>query len=139
MVDSLWGQGDIDVTSDQTNAVYGGPDNYSVVRVDATGFTPDAQADFNNLTGYGILLIRGDARFQGNLDWYGLVIIDGTADFFGGGGGKNIYGAALIENAVTLGGTVEVYYDSCEVKKAGSGNSVDILRWRDRDLTGTLN
>ena len=139
MVNSLWSQGDIDITSDQTNAVFGSADNYSVVRVDATAMAPDNEVDFNNLTGYGILLIRGDARFQGNLDWYGIILIDGDAYFGGGAGGKNIYGAVLIEGDVTMQGTVEIYYDSCEVRKAGSGNSVDILRWRDRDAAGTLN
>ncbi|MDP6395420.1 MAG: pilus assembly PilX N-terminal domain-containing protein [Desulfobacterales bacterium] len=134
MIDGLKGDADLIVTSDQTNYVIGSSSDYEIAYINADALSPDQEIDFNNLTGYGLLLIDGNARFQGSLDWWGIILISGDVDFGGGGGGKNIYGAVLVGSYANMGGTVEIYYDTCEIKNALSGGSITSLRWRDRGL-----
>ena len=111
----------------------GSASDYRVVYIDATVLTPDAQFDFQNLTGYGILAIRGDVYFSGNLNWHGLIIASGQTDFYGGGADvKNIYGAVLSNTTATLQGKVNVKYDSCEIDKANQGMTPVISIWNEK-------
>jgi hypothetical protein len=111
----------------------GSASDYRVVYIDATVLTPDQQFDFQNLTGYGILAIKGDVYFSGNLSWHGLIIASGQTDFFGGGSDeKNIYGAVLSNTTATLQGKVNVKYDSCEINKANESMTPVTSIWKEK-------
>jgi hypothetical protein len=63
------------------------------------------------VTGYGILVVRGNVQFNGNLNFYGLVIIDGfnTTVSFGAAGTPGVVGGLIVAGnagaSVTLKGT----------------------------------
>jgi Tfp pilus assembly protein PilX len=114
------------------NFTVGSASNYEIVFCDATQLS-DSMLDFNNITGYGTLAIRGNADFGGNINWNGLIICDGSIEM-SGGGSKEIYGALLSEDIVQLSGNISVFYDSCELKKAKGGFLYSTFRWKDKKL-----
>ena len=136
MIKDLMGDADREIFSDKTNYSIGSENNYETVYINTATFNPDSQVDFNNLTGYGTLLIEGDVEFKAKLKWYGVILVSGTVDFVGSGPSddKNVYGAVLADSLADMHGNAIIKYDSCEIKNALSKGSVTSLRWRDRDL-----
>ncbi len=63
------------------------------------------------VVGYGILVVRGNVQFNGNLNFYGLVIVDGfnTTVSFGASGTPGVVGGLIVAGnagaSVTLKGT----------------------------------
>ncbi len=83
----------------------------------------------SNPTGAGVLIIDGDVRIDGGLNFYGLILVRGSVTFSGGGSsGTNINGAILsgedITNGTassdTVGGNVKLQYDLCALKNTAS-------------------
>jgi hypothetical protein len=70
--------------------------------------------------GAGILIVDGDLKITGGFQWYGLVIVRGEIVFAGGGGGKMVTGAVIVEKDLRTGTT------SNEIELTISG-TVDIL------------
>jgi hypothetical protein len=134
-VNSMMGEADIILTADQNNGVYGSPTNYVVVYSDTSNPYNVGGLKLNNVTGYGILIVKGDLTLGGGFRWYGLVIATGTMVFNGGGQGINISGETLAEQTVDINGGVEVYYNSCEVQKAVNGTAMRVILWRDVNLS----
>ena len=124
------------VTEDKNNFTIGSPTDYRVVYIDATVLSPDQQVDFHNLVGYGILVVKGDVYFSGNLSWHGLIIATGQTDFYGGGADdKNVTGAVLSNTTATLQGKVSVKYDSCEINKANESMTPVTIIWSEPGMT----
>lgn len=79
----------------------------------------------NGMSGYGILIVTGDADINGNWDWDGIVLIGGAIT---GNGNNNIRGALLVGLNAKLGlipnqsdlsnGTKLVEYNSCNIGSA---------------------
>jgi hypothetical protein len=84
----------------------------------------------NNVTGYGILLVEGDLTLAGNFTWEGLVLVTGTLTVSGGGGSKNVLGAILANQTVTINGGIDIRYDSCLIDKAFNATGTRVLSWR---------
>lgn len=121
------------LTADGTNLLIGSPSDYRIVYSDATVLTPDQELDLQNLTGYGILVVKGDVYFSGNLNWHGLIIASGNTSFYGGGANeKNVYGAVLSNTTATLQGKVNITYDSCEINKANETMTPVVLIWKEK-------
>jgi Tfp pilus assembly protein PilX len=118
------------------NHTVGSANNYEIIYCDTSVLESpaDDKLDINNLTGYGTLVVKGDVSFSGLLNWFGLIICSGNADFTGGAGGKNIFGAVMANSTATMQGTVNIDYDSCEVDKARNDFSYSLARWRDVGL-----
>ncbi|MEE9604902.1 MAG: hypothetical protein V3V70_04945 [Candidatus Scalindua sp.] len=125
----------VTLTGDQTNYTIGSSSNYEVVYCDATILSPDAELDLTTqgLGGYGTLVVEGDLSFTGNIIWHGLIIASGSITF-SGGGTKEIYGAVMGTDVVDLVGTVEIYYNSCEIEKANGSYRYSAFRWKDKKL-----
>lgn len=131
-VNALKAQAQVTVTADKTNYTVGTPTDYKIVYCDATALSPDQEIDFQNLTGYGILVVKGDLYFSGNLAWHGLIIASGNTSFYGGGAdAKNVYGAVFSQTTATLQGKVNIQYDSCEIDKALAYASPVIIKWKE--------
>jgi hypothetical protein len=133
IVNELESTATVTVTGDQTNYSVGSSSNYEVVYCDATNLHPDNELDLNNLTGYGTLVVRGDLNLAGNINWNGTIIASGDVSF-SGGGNKEIYGAVLAAGDVNIMGTVDIYYDSCEIDNAKGSYRYDTFRWEDKKL-----
>ncbi len=78
-------------------------------------------------------MVEGDLSFTGNIIWHGLIIASGSITF-SGGGTKEIYGAVMGGNVADLVGTVEIYYNSCEIEKANGSYRYSAFRWKDKKL-----
>jgi Tfp pilus assembly protein PilX len=133
-VDALKGSATTTLTADQSGGTYGSSSNYVTVYSDAT-LQADGELRLNNVTGYGILLVKGDLQMAGNFDWNGLIFVTGVITTSGGGSNaKNIQGL-IFAGASALGdtvinGSVTVGYDSCKVKQALAGQPLKVVNWK---------
>jgi Tfp pilus assembly protein PilX len=123
------------LTDDVTNGTYGSSSNFVTVYADAIGTQADDALKLNNVTGYGILLVKGDLELAGNITWNGLIIATGRITTTGGGNdSKNILGQVYAgkndigDSAVT--GTVTVGYHSCNLKNALASQPLKVVNWK---------
>jgi Tfp pilus assembly protein PilX len=123
------------LTDDVTNATYGSSSNFVTVYADAIGTQADDALKLNNVTGYGILLVKGDLELAGNITWNGLIIATGRITTTGGGkDSKNILGQIYAgkndigDSAVT--GSVTVGYHSCNLKNALASQPLKVVNWK---------
>jgi hypothetical protein len=70
--------------------------------------------DAQHLAGYGILMIDGNARFGGSVDWHGLIFVKGDCQFEGTGA-KEIFGGFLGGGRVLLDGSPAFHHDCREM------------------------
>jgi Tfp pilus assembly protein PilX len=125
------------LTEDQNNATFGSASNYQTVYS-----WPDDPAHFNNqglklqnVTGYGVLLVKGDLELGGGFQWNGIILVTGSVTLNGGGGNPiNIYGQIFSGTStltdVTINGSNTIGYDSCKVKKAMAGSPLKVVNWK---------
>jgi Tfp pilus assembly protein PilX len=124
------------LTDDQNGATYGSATSYQTVYS-----WPDDPAHFNNqglklqnVTGYGVLLVKGDLTLGGGFQWNGIIIVTGSVTLNGGGGGINIQGLVLTGTStltdVTINGGNVIGYDSCKAKKAMAGSPLKVMNWK---------
>jgi Tfp pilus assembly protein PilX len=123
------------LTTDQTGTTYGNSTSYVTVYADAEGTQADHELRLNNVTGYGILLVKGDLQIAGNFNWNGVIIVTGIVSSSGGGStSKNIQGQIMIGGSSlgdsAISGSVTIGYDSCNVKKAFSDHPLTVLNWK---------
>jgi Tfp pilus assembly protein PilX len=138
-VDSLKGAATVTLTADVSAAgngttSYGSSTNYVTVYSDATQ-QDDGELRLNNVTGYGILLVKGNLQLAGNIDWHGIIIATGVVTASGGGSNsKNIqgqvYSGASSLGDTTVSGSVTIGYNSCEVKKSLSSQPLKVVNWK---------
>src|SRR5918994_5365870 len=80
------------LTADTGSATFGSSSNYVTVYSDATQ-QGDGELRLNNVTGHGILAVKGDLQLSGNINWNGLILVTGIIRSSGGGSNsKNIMG-----------------------------------------------
>lgn len=137
-VDALKGSATVTLTQDNasgsgTNS-YGSASNYVTVYSDAT-LQADGELMLNNATGYGILLVKGNLKLAGNIDWHGIIIATGVVTTSGGGSNnKNIQGQVYSGSSAlgdtTVNGGVNISYNSCEVKKSLSTQPLQVVNWK---------
>jgi Tfp pilus assembly protein PilX len=119
------------ITSDQTGTVYGSSSNFVTVYCNADAFHPTG-VKLSNVTGYGILLIRGDLALAANFNWNGLVLVTGDVVFSGGGAVVyNIQGAVLAGGTADVNGSVDIEYDSCMINDSLDDSSPSVISWKD--------
>lgn len=98
----------------------------------------------NGSAGAGILLVNGDLTITGGFEWTGLVIVRGEAVFKGGGGGKRVLGALVVEKdlgalddvlatqTLRTTGTVDVIFSRETLKSVARVLAAyTILNWRE--------
>ena len=123
------------LTDDQSGATYGSSSSYVTVYADADATQADHELKLNNVTGYGVLVVKGDLQMAGNLNWNGIIIVTGILKSTGGGSnGKNIQGqvysgtSALGDTAIS--GNIDITYNSCEVKKSLANQPLKVVNWK---------
>lgn len=134
-VDSLKGGASHTLTADSSNSTFGSPSNFVTVYADAIGTQADGELRLNNVTGYGILLVKGDLALAGNINWNGIIIATGAVTSSGGGANaKNIlgqmYAGITSLGDTTISGSVNIGYQSCNVKKALSSQPLKVVSWK---------
>jgi len=123
------------LTDDVTNADYGSSSNFVTVYADAIGTQADGELKLNNVTGYGVLLVKGDLELAGNITWNGLIIVTGKIKTTGGGkNSKNILGQIFAgKNDIgdsDISGSVTVGYHSCNIKNALASQPLKVVNWK---------
>lgn len=102
-----------------------------------------------NVTGYGILVVRGTYSPSGTVGWNGMVLVIGQGNVQGSGGGNNSYNGAvfvaktrnpggnLLNNLGTPifnwsgGGGNGIFYNSCSIANSSSNLTYRVLSFRD--------
>jgi Tfp pilus assembly protein PilX len=120
--------------SGNATTTYGSATNYATVYSDATQ-QADGELRLNNVTGYGILVVKGNLQLAGNIDWHGIIIATGVVTASGGGSNsKNIQGQLYSGTSslgdTTVSGSVTIGYNSCDVKKALSSQPLKVVNWK---------
>ena len=120
---------------------WGSSSNPVIVYCNAPDDTSFAVKFSGAVTGYGILVVRGNVQFTGNLNFYGLVVVDGfnTMVSFGAAGTPGIVGGVVVAGnagaSVTLkgsGGNAKVVYSPgalARAKNIGKLRYYSILDW----------
>jgi hypothetical protein len=134
-IDGLKGAATVTLTADQSEGSYGSSSSYVTVYSDATQ-QADGELRLNNVTGYGILLVKGNLQLAGNINWNGIIIATGVITTSGGGSNaKNIQGQIYSGSSAlgdtTVSGSVTIGYDSCQVKKALSSAPLKVVNWKE--------
>ncbi len=111
----------------------------------------DGSFDLGPNTGYGLLVVTGNFRYQGNSGWKGIILVvgDGTTTFLGNGGGsgefdgtvfvantRNLSGVQLgsfgaVNFDITGGGGNGIYFNSCWIKQAQRPPTYKVLSFRE--------
>jgi Tfp pilus assembly protein PilX len=133
-IDALKGSATTTLTADQSGVTYGSSSNYVTVYADATQ-QADGELRLNNVTGYGILLVKGNLQMAGNLNWNGLIFVTGVITTSGGGSDKKNIQGLIFAGASALGdtvinGSIGIGYDSCKVKQALAGQPWKVVSWK---------
>src|SRR5919109_435915 len=123
------------LTADAENTTYGSSTNFVTVYADAIGTQADDELRLNNVTGYGILIVKGDLQLAGNITWNGVIIVTGNVVTTGGGNdSKNIQGQIYAGKSdlgdSNVSGTVTVGYNSCNVKNALAAQPLKVVNWK---------
>jgi len=126
------------LTADQSNGTYGSSANYTTVYS-----WPDDPSNYNNqglslnnVTGYGILMVKGDLALGGGFNWNGIILATGSITLNGGAGSNainiagQVYSGTSTLTDVTVNGSNTINYDSCKAKKAWSSGPVRVVNWK---------
>jgi len=115
----------------------------------------DGSFDLGPNTGYGLLVVTGNFRYQGNSGWKGIILVigDGTTTFVGNGGGNGSFDGAIfvastrdssgnqlpnfgtVNFDITGGGGNGIYYNSCWIKQANQPPTYKVLSFKERQYT----
>jgi Tfp pilus assembly protein PilX len=134
-IDQLRTSATVTLTNDVSGGTYGSATNFVTVFADAVGTQADHELRLNNVTGHGILLVKGDLQLAGNIEWHGLIFVTGVISASGGGSdSKNIQGL-VFTGASSLGdtdisGSVTIGYNSCDVKLSMAGQPFQVTSWK---------
>ena len=91
-------------------------------------------------SGAGILLVDGNLEISGAFEWKGLMIVRGGVKFVGGGGGKRLIGALIVQSALEedvttdldMRGTIDILFSQAAVTKVmAKFASYTVLNWRE--------
>ncbi len=123
------------LTEDKNSGTYGSTNNYVTVYSDTNDPLNNQGLKLQNVTGYGILLVKGDLVLGGGFTWNGLIYATGSVTLNGGGGaGINVYGQIYSGTSsvtdVTINGGNTLGYDSCKIKKALSSQAFKVVSWK---------
>lgn len=130
-IDSLKNSATEIITEDEDYQTYGSAADYEVCYSDT--WTP---YNFNglkltNVTGYGILVVKGDLWISDRFNWNGVIVVTGVINMTAGHTGININGAVLAGRGMILDRNITVAYNSCINNNAFAAQSLSILNWKE--------
>jgi Tfp pilus assembly protein PilX len=133
-IDGLMANATTTLTEDQNGGTYGSATNYVTVYSDTNNPPNNQGLKLQNVTGYGILLVKGDLTLGGGFQWNGLIFSTGSVTLNGGGSNINIQGLVFTGTStltdVTINGGNVIGYDSCKVKKSFAASPLKVVNWK---------
>ena len=135
IIDSFKASATTVLTDDQNGATHGSSTGYVTVYADTDDPPNNQGLKLQNVTGYGILLVKGDLTLGGGFNWNGIIYATGSVTLNGGGGaGINVHGQIYAGTStvtdVTLNGSNTLGYDSCAIKKALATQAFKVVSWK---------
>jgi Tfp pilus assembly protein PilX len=129
---------------------YGTVDNPVTVVVDSANNGATGNLSLSgNITGYGILVVRGVYSPGGTVGWNGIVLVIGQGDIEGSGGGNNSYNGGVFlaktrdasGNLLSTlgtptfnwsgGGGNGIFYNSCSINNANNNQTFQMLSFHE--------
>ena len=86
--------------------------------------------NLSQVTGYGILLVKGNAQIAAPFQWEGLVVVSGQVTFSGGLGSSTLNGALYADRVQVLHDDVSITLDTCPIAATLRTLPVQALNWR---------
>jgi hypothetical protein len=83
----------------------------------------------SQVTGYGILLVKGNLQIAAPFQWEGLIMVSGQATFNGGLGSSILNGALYADRVQVLNNDVSVTLDTCPIAATLRTLPVQVLTW----------
>ncbi len=84
----------------------------------------------SQVTGYGILLVKGNVKIVAPFQWEGLIIVSGQVTFTGGLGSSILNGAFYADRVKVLHNDVSIILDTCPIAATLRTLPVQVLTWR---------
>jgi hypothetical protein len=84
----------------------------------------------SQVTGYGILLVKGNVQISAPFQWAGLIVVSGQATFAGGLGSSTLNGALYADRVQVLNDNVNITLDTCPMAATLRTLPVQVLTWR---------
>ena len=84
----------------------------------------------SQVTGYGILLVKGNVQIAAPFQWEGLIVVSGQATFTGGLGSSILNGALYADRVQVLHDNVSITLDTCPIAATLRTLPVQVLTWR---------
>jgi hypothetical protein len=119
-------KGSTKVTSELIGVNLGTPTSPTVHFAEPSGGTLTVSL----VTGYGILLVKGDVQIAAPFQWEGLILVSGQATFTGGLGSSIINGVLYADRVQVLNNDVSITLDTCPIAATLRTLPVQVLTWR---------
>lgn len=135
MINALKSAASITITADTNGATYGSSTDYKVVYSNTSSPVNVNGLKLSNVTGNGILLVDGDLELAGGFNWNGMILVTGAVKLNGGGndpvnvGGQILSGTSTVTD-ISVNGSNNIGYNSCNVKKATASAPLTVLNWK---------
>jgi hypothetical protein len=84
----------------------------------------------SQVTGYGILLVKGNVQIVAPFLWEGLIVVSGQATFTGGLGSSILNGVLYADRVQVLNNDVSISLDTCPIAATLRTLPVQVLTWR---------
>ncbi len=84
----------------------------------------------SQVTGFGILLVKGNVQIAAPFQWEGLVVVSGQVTFAGGLGSSTLNGALYADRVQVLHDDVSITLDTCPIAATLRTLPVRVLSWR---------
>ena len=84
----------------------------------------------SQVTGFGILLIKGNAQIAAPFQWEGLIVVSGQITFSGGLGSSVLNGALYADRIQVLQDDVSITLNTCPIAKTLRTLPLQVLTWR---------
>lgn len=84
----------------------------------------------SQVTGYGILLVKGNVQIAAPFQWEGLILVSGQVTFSGGIGSSRLNGALYADRIHVLNNNVSLTLDTCPISVTLRTLPVHVLNWR---------
>ena len=84
----------------------------------------------SQVTGYGVLLVKGNVQIVAPFQWEGLILVSGQVTFSGGLGSSTLNGALYADRVQVLHDNVNITLDTCPIAATLRTLPVQVLTWR---------
>jgi len=84
----------------------------------------------SQVTGYGILLVKGNVQIVAPFLWEGLILVSGQVTFSGGLASSTLNGALYADRVQVLHDNVSITLDTCPIAATLRTLPVQVLTWR---------